>query len=41
VVVGSTERDGNILKIRPRLAFTAAHVPTLVDALASALAETD
>jgi 4-aminobutyrate aminotransferase-like enzyme len=41
VLVGTTGRDGNILKIRPPLAFTAAHVPVLVDALAGALAETD
>jgi 4-aminobutyrate aminotransferase-like enzyme/Ser/Thr protein kinase RdoA (MazF antagonist) len=41
VLVGTTGRYGNILKIRPPLAFTAAHVPVLADALARALAETD
>ena len=41
VLVGSTGQDGNVLKIRPPLAFTAAHVPVLVDALAGALAETN
>jgi 4-aminobutyrate aminotransferase-like enzyme/Ser/Thr protein kinase RdoA (MazF antagonist) len=41
VLVGTTGRDGNILKIRPPLAFTTAHVPVLVEALAAALAETD
>jgi 4-aminobutyrate aminotransferase-like enzyme/Ser/Thr protein kinase RdoA (MazF antagonist) len=41
VLVGTTGREGNILKIRPPLAFTAAHVPVLIDALAGALAETD
>jgi 4-aminobutyrate aminotransferase-like enzyme/Ser/Thr protein kinase RdoA (MazF antagonist) len=41
VLIGTTGRDGNILKIRPPLAFTAAHVPVLVDALANALAGTD
>jgi 4-aminobutyrate aminotransferase-like enzyme/Ser/Thr protein kinase RdoA (MazF antagonist) len=41
VLVGITGRDGNILKVRPPLAFTAAHVPVLLDALAGALAETD
>jgi len=41
VLVGTTGRDGNILKIRPPLAFTAAHVPVLVDALAAALADTE
>ncbi len=41
VLVGTTGRDGNIIKIRPPLAFTAVHVPVLVDALAGALAETE
>jgi 4-aminobutyrate aminotransferase-like enzyme len=41
VLVGTTGRDGNIIKIRPPLAFTAAHVPVLVNALASALTETN
>jgi 4-aminobutyrate aminotransferase-like enzyme/Ser/Thr protein kinase RdoA (MazF antagonist) len=40
VLVGITGRDRNILKIRPPLAFTAAHVPVLLDALTGALAET-
>jgi 4-aminobutyrate aminotransferase-like enzyme/Ser/Thr protein kinase RdoA (MazF antagonist) len=40
VLIGTTGRAGNILKLRPPLAFTAAHVPTLVSALDTALAET-
>ncbi len=41
VLVGTTGRDGNILKIRPPLAFTTEHVPILVNALADTLTETD
>jgi 4-aminobutyrate aminotransferase-like enzyme len=37
VLVGTTGRHGNVLKLRPPLAFEAAHVPILVGALASAL----
>ncbi|WP_037497979.1 aminotransferase class III-fold pyridoxal phosphate-dependent enzyme [Solirubrobacter soli] len=37
VLVGTTGRDGNTLKIRPPLAFDETHVPVLVDALAGAL----
>ncbi|MFZ1993041.1 MAG: aminotransferase class III-fold pyridoxal phosphate-dependent enzyme [Solirubrobacteraceae bacterium] len=40
VLIGTTGRAGNILKLRPPLAFTAAHVPTLVSALDASLAET-
>jgi 4-aminobutyrate aminotransferase-like enzyme/Ser/Thr protein kinase RdoA (MazF antagonist) len=40
VLIGTSGRAGNILKLRPPLAFTAAHVPTLVSALDTALAET-
>ncbi len=40
VLIGTTGRAGNILKLRPPLAFTAAHVPTLVSALDLSLAET-
>ena len=40
VLVGTTGRAGNILKLRPPLAFTAAHVPALVSALDTSLAET-
>jgi 4-aminobutyrate aminotransferase-like enzyme len=41
VLVSTTGRDRNILKVRPPLAFTAAHVPVLGDALDAALTETD
>jgi 4-aminobutyrate aminotransferase-like enzyme len=40
VLIGTSGRAGNILKLRPPLAFTAEHVPTLVSALDVALAET-
>ncbi|MGH2891951.1 MAG: aminotransferase class III-fold pyridoxal phosphate-dependent enzyme [Solirubrobacteraceae bacterium] len=40
VLIGTTGRAGNILKLRPPLAFTAEHVPALVSALHAALAET-
>jgi 4-aminobutyrate aminotransferase-like enzyme/Ser/Thr protein kinase RdoA (MazF antagonist) len=40
VLVGTSGRAGNILKIRPPLAFTAEHVPALVSALDASLAET-
>jgi 4-aminobutyrate aminotransferase-like enzyme/Ser/Thr protein kinase RdoA (MazF antagonist) len=38
VLVGTTGRHGNVLKIRPPLALDARHVPLLVGALARALA---
>jgi 4-aminobutyrate aminotransferase-like enzyme/Ser/Thr protein kinase RdoA (MazF antagonist) len=38
VLVGTTGRHGNVLKIRPPLAFDETHVPTLVSALEQALA---
>jgi 4-aminobutyrate aminotransferase-like enzyme len=37
VLVGTTGRHGNVLKIRPPLAFGESHVPTLVAALEGAL----
>ena len=40
VLVGTTGRAGNVLKLRPPLAFTAAHVPVLVSALDASLTET-
>jgi 4-aminobutyrate aminotransferase-like enzyme len=40
VLVGTTGREGNILKIRPPLAFTGDHVPVLTDALDAAVTET-
>jgi 4-aminobutyrate aminotransferase-like enzyme/Ser/Thr protein kinase RdoA (MazF antagonist) len=40
VLVGTTGRHVNILKIRPPLAFTSAHVPVLTDALDAALRDT-
>jgi 4-aminobutyrate aminotransferase-like enzyme len=40
VLIGTTGRAGNILKLRPPLAFTAEHVPALVSALDASLAET-
>jgi 4-aminobutyrate aminotransferase-like enzyme len=39
VLVGSTGRAANVLKVRPPLSFTAALVPVFVDALTAALAE--
>jgi 4-aminobutyrate aminotransferase-like enzyme len=40
VLIGTTGRAGNTLKLRPPLAFTAEHVPTLVSALDASLTET-
>jgi 4-aminobutyrate aminotransferase-like enzyme len=40
VLIGTTGRAGNILKLRPPLAFSGEHVPQLVSALDAALAET-
>ena len=40
VLVGTTGRAGNVLKIRPPLAFTGAEVPVLADALDATLTET-
>ncbi|WP_119724475.1 aminotransferase class III-fold pyridoxal phosphate-dependent enzyme [Lentzea terrae] len=39
VLVGTTGRTGNVLKVRPPLAFTDRELPVFVDALDSALAE--
>jgi 4-aminobutyrate aminotransferase-like enzyme/Ser/Thr protein kinase RdoA (MazF antagonist) len=39
VLVGTTGKAGNVLKVRPPLAFTAAHVPVFVQALAASLRE--
>jgi 4-aminobutyrate aminotransferase-like enzyme/Ser/Thr protein kinase RdoA (MazF antagonist) len=38
VLVGTTARAGNVLKIRPPLAFTMAEVPIVTDALEASLA---
>ena len=40
VLVGTTGRHGNVLKVRPPLAFTVAHVPIVMEALATALEDT-
>ena len=40
VLIGTTGRNGNVLKLRPPLAFTSEHIPTLVAALDAALTET-
>jgi 4-aminobutyrate aminotransferase-like enzyme/Ser/Thr protein kinase RdoA (MazF antagonist) len=39
VLVGTTGQAGNILKVRPPLAFTAADVPLFVNALSATLAQ--
>jgi 4-aminobutyrate aminotransferase-like enzyme len=39
VLVGTTGARGNVLKVRPPLAFTAADVPEFITAFAAALAE--
>ncbi len=38
VLVGTTARAGNVLKVRPPLAFTTADVPIVADALEATLA---
>ena len=38
VLVGTTGREGNVLKVRPPLAFTAADVPVIADAIEATLA---
>jgi 4-aminobutyrate aminotransferase-like enzyme len=40
VLVGTTGRHGNVLKIRPPLALDEIHVPTLSRALEAALTQT-
>jgi 4-aminobutyrate aminotransferase-like enzyme len=39
VLVGTTARAGNVLKVRPPLAFTAEHVPLFVAALTAAISD--
>jgi 4-aminobutyrate aminotransferase-like enzyme len=41
VLVGTTARDGNVLKVRPPLAFTTAEVPIVVEALDATLGALD
>ncbi len=41
VLVGITGRAGNVLKVRPPLAFTTEHVPVVAQALRTVLAEVD
>ena len=41
VLVGTTGQHGNVLKIRPPLAFDESHVGTVADALDAALMQTD
>jgi 4-aminobutyrate aminotransferase-like enzyme len=38
VLVGTCGRRGDVLKVRPPLAFTAADVPVFADALEATLA---
>jgi 4-aminobutyrate aminotransferase-like enzyme len=40
VLVGTTGRARNIIKLRPPLAFTSEHVPWFVEELDAALRET-
>jgi 4-aminobutyrate aminotransferase-like enzyme len=40
VLVGTTGRERNTIKVRPPLAFTSEHVPRFADELAAALSET-
>ncbi len=37
VLVGTCGREGNVLKVRPPLAFTAAEIPVFIDAFAASL----
>jgi 4-aminobutyrate aminotransferase-like enzyme len=39
VLVGTTGAQGNVLKVRPPLAFTGEHIPVFVTALVAALAD--
>jgi len=41
VLVGTSGRAGNVLKVRPPLAFTTAEVPIFAEALAATLAPTE
>jgi 4-aminobutyrate aminotransferase-like enzyme len=41
VLIGTCGREGNVLKVRPPLAFTTADVPVFTEALAEVLASGD
>ncbi len=41
VLVGTSGRDGNVLKVRPPLAFSTAEVPIFAEALAATLSATE
>jgi 4-aminobutyrate aminotransferase-like enzyme len=38
VLIGTSGRDGNVLKVRPPLAFTIDDVPTFIEAFEATLA---
>jgi 4-aminobutyrate aminotransferase-like enzyme len=41
VLVGTTGQHGNVLKLRPPLAFSEPDVPIVANALGAALTQTD